>query len=728
MVGPGAAAAVEERQRKLQEYLAAKGKLKRQDTKPYLKAKNICSNPAPSKSTVRPKQDLTNRGALPVKAAKPGSVKLQPRPTNIAGPQKPELGPPKLVGKRPASGCVSSKPNCEPSSSDPQQHKDRSSTIELSRKLVRSLNVQESETTKQQGADQGTAKCTDSVDNIHVGNESLGSFLKELNKENLPQTLSDSERKPDPEVYTVSKPKTNSCKLTRSRLAPKQVVGKSSMHGAVLKDRVNKQFVGKTQVRILREKSQQLSRGTGLARPEERPPGTAPSYSFQTLGGTRAPRRPLARGQDMMVNRGTRQRPDKAEVQPHHTKPRTHPHLVQGGKSSLHPNSGQDQKATQPGFRPRTPCVLQRSRAVSQRPRLTAGTSSSRTSGSSGNEASDGFQQHAQTSDSKLKKSLPSNHFPNKTAPKTQAGGINKRGGPSGIQTNPNIKKKATEDRRKQLEEWRKSKGKIYKRPPMELETKRKVIEKMNISFWKSIEEEEEEKKAQLELSDRISSTLAECLQLIEGGVFSKEMFTILSSIPEAEKFAKFWICKAKLLARKGTFDVVGLYEEAIRSGAAPIQELREVVLNILQDPNRTTEGTTSESSVAETNTAPAGELAEGMEPKKSCLSPKDREQVTATPQTATAAQDRHPGIKLQVAPVPRINGIPEAQDVKLVTPVRRSARIQRSVSRYPELLREHGLVVVSLEELLELEETECFIFRKNDALPITLGFQIPDS
>lgn len=39
----------------------------------------------------------------------------------------------------------------------------------------------------------------------------------------------------------------------------------------------------------------------------------------------------------------------------------------------------------------------------------------------------------------------------------------------------------------------------------------------MNISFWKSMEKEEEEKKAQLELSSKINNTLTECLQLIEG-------------------------------------------------------------------------------------------------------------------------------------------------------------------------------------------------------------------
>lgn len=42
----------------------------------------------------------------------------------------------------------------------------------------------------------------------------------------------------------------------------------------------------------------------------------------------------------------------------------------------------------------------------------------------------------------------------------------------------------------------------------------------------------------------------------------------MLSQIPEAEKFAQFWICKAKLLARHGTFDVAGLYEAAVRAGA----------------------------------------------------------------------------------------------------------------------------------------------------------------
>lgn len=75
-----------------------------------------------------------------------------------------------------------------------------------------------------------------------------------------------------------------------------------------------------------------------------------------------------------------------------------------------------------------------------------------------------------------------------------------------------------------------------------------------------------------------------------------------------------------------------------------------------------------------------------------------------------------------------RTNGRPEGQGLKLITPVRRSARIERAVSRYPEMLQDHDLVVGSLDELLGVEETEYFVFRRNEALPVTLGFQVLES
>lgn len=51
-------------------------------------------------------------------------------------------------------------------------------------------------------------------------------------------------------------------------------------------------------------------------------------------------------------------------------------------------------------------------------------------------------------------------------------------------------------------------------------------------------------------------------------GVPSEKLLTVLSHVPHAEKFAKFWICQAKLLARNGPFDVLQLYREAVSAGA----------------------------------------------------------------------------------------------------------------------------------------------------------------
>ncbi|XP_055983263.1 cytoskeleton-associated protein 2-like [Sorex fumeus] len=735
MVRPRASAAAEERQRKLQEYLAAKGKLKCHNDKPYLKAKNNCPNPPHSKSTLRPKKDLTSHLALPVKVQRPISAKLQSRPANIPGPQKPKSEPPKLPDKRLTSACVSSNSNCEPSDSCQQQHEAGSSTgAELS------LNTEGLKTTRQQKTDQGDAKCIVSRDNTHVENESWDNFLKETNKENLPCALSDSERKLHGELLTISKPKIHSHNPTKSSVAPKQNLGKRSVKSAPLKDQANKQF----HKRNLPGKSQQLSREAELARPGGKALKTASSAFAQASSRSQATRKSAVT--DIKASRDKYKKANETKFQLHtitkekakNSKPRTCPNVLQGEYCNRYANIKQDHKSTQPCSRPQTSCALQKSKAFSQRPNLAVvnfnpvvpSTPSLRMSGINGNKCHTSCQPKVRTVDSRLQRALPQNRFLSRTVPKTQVEGtaLKARRVPEGTRTNADNKNTAAEMRRKQLEEWQKSKGKTYKRPPMEIKTKRKVIEKMNISFWKSMEKEEEEKKEQLELSNKINNTLTECLQLIERGILSNELFTILSSIPEAEKFAKFWICKAKLMASKGTFDVIGLYEEAIKSGAMPIQELREFVLKILQNPNEPTKALTDDNSVAETNITSIEELTEKVACGRSCLSPKRREEVLATPQIMKAEPNGHTGIKLQVASVPRINGMPEVQDTKLITPVRRSARIERVLSQYPDMLKEHDVVVSSLDDLLEVEDTEYFIFRRNEALPVTLGFQMLES
>lgn len=52
------------------------------------------------------------------------------------------------------------------------------------------------------------------------------------------------------------------------------------------------------------------------------------------------------------------------------------------------------------------------------------------------------------------------------------------------------------------------------------------------------------------------------------------------------------------------------------------------------------------------------------------------------------------------------------------MTPVRRSLRVERAGSHYPEMLKDHDPVVSSLSEILDAEEETQFFFRKNKALP----------
>ncbi|XP_032937145.1 cytoskeleton-associated protein 2-like isoform X2 [Catharus ustulatus] len=141
-------------------------------------------------------------------------------------------------------------------------------------------------------------------------------------------------------------------------------------------------------------------------------------------------------------------------------------------------------------------------------------------------------------------------------------------------------------DRKKQLEEWLASKGKKYKRPPMAQLQKQAVK-----PSCRKVKAKENQENAEQHCQVMIDGILTECLKLIEEGVHAEEISAVLSLVPQAEKFAKFWICQAKMLAQSGPFDVLQLYREAVVAGAEPIEELRETVLNILKDADQKLEG-----------------------------------------------------------------------------------------------------------------------------------------
>ncbi|XP_072333183.1 cytoskeleton-associated protein 2-like [Scyliorhinus torazame] len=139
------------------------------------------------------------------------------------------------------------------------------------------------------------------------------------------------------------------------------------------------------------------------------------------------------------------------------------------------------------------------------------------------------------------------------------------------------------------------SKGKLTKRPTTSLQRK-KVEEEPVKSLWTTIVEEEN----QSELESKINQTLSECLKRIHEGCPSEDCFqtlqTFIESVPKAKKFARYWICLAQLEQRKGSVhDVMTIYEQAIKIGAQPAEELRNTLADILKNtktPKKPHDGT----------------------------------------------------------------------------------------------------------------------------------------
>ncbi|XP_041066049.1 cytoskeleton-associated protein 2-like isoform X2 [Carcharodon carcharias] len=275
---------------------------------------------------------------------------------------------------------------------------------------------------------------------------------------------------------------------------------------------------------------------------------------------------------------------------------------------------------------------------------------------------------------------------------------------------------KGQDERRKCLEEWLASKGKTYKRPPMPIPWKRSVqsVKKnLEFSFWEAIEEEEEQKT----LTNRVNRMLDDCMRLLEKGSPPEQVSAALQNVPEGEKFAKYWICRARLLEFSGSLEaVIALFERAVHSGAEPVEELRSaLVQTIMRNANSQAASAEEENETEDYETEDFGELATvtpHMTATRILYEKTDghgssvvKYRVTATPQVLRGKET-----------VDRLWSVGK-QDVKFLTPVRRSVRIEHVSASYPEMLKEHDCCVTSLNELLAVEEAETFVYRENRAL-----------
>ncbi|XP_060927933.1 cytoskeleton-associated protein 2-like [Limanda limanda] len=285
----------------------------------------------------------------------------------------------------------------------------------------------------------------------------------------------------------------------------------------------------------------------------------------------------------------------------------------------------------------------------------------------------------------------------------------------------------AQEERMRKLQEWRQAKGIAYKRPPMPVKPAVRRTAAGPEPFWTAMKEEDDANS----LICAVDRSLADCIKLLREGCPPDHVKEVLSRLPTvSQKFAKYWICQVRLMEQEGHLDVLPVFEEAVRVVLEPIDELRTVVFEILKKNDEIQASETKLERLPSAESSPESSDNPMMTPKPVRVlisgekgnSSVVKYKITATP-GGPPSQRREPT---------RVNG----QEVRFFTPVRRSVRIQRASLGYPAALQDHDLCVASYKDLISEEDkntsreqeeggatspsvnnTPMFIYRQNEAL-----------
>ncbi|XP_058681629.1 cytoskeleton-associated protein 2 isoform X1 [Ammospiza caudacuta] len=136
------------------------------------------------------------------------------------------------------------------------------------------------------------------------------------------------------------------------------------------------------------------------------------------------------------------------------------------------------------------------------------------------------------------------------------------------------LPKESVEERRARLEEWRASRGKVMRRPP--------------ICAILGPHPKSEEQEFSAADTEKVNKTLSECLHLTEQGHHGDEARAMLEdlihSTPGVKKLAKYWICCMRLEQMGQLGKLIAVYEEAILAGAMPREELRHTLVDTIKN------------------------------------------------------------------------------------------------------------------------------------------------
>uniref|UniRef100_A0A8C0JFP1 Cytoskeleton associated protein 2 n=1 Tax=Chelonoidis abingdonii TaxID=106734 RepID=A0A8C0JFP1_CHEAB len=338
------------------------------------------------------------------------------------------------------------------------------------------------------------------------------------------------------------------------------------------------------------------------------------------------------------------------------------------------------------------------------------------------------------------------------------------------------LPKESTEERRIRLAEWKATRGKVIRRPSStERDTSQEIPKEPVESFWVTIVEEDEQRL----FSENVNKTLVECLHLTEQGFPGDEVRAMLEkliqSVPDAKKLAKYWVCRMRLEQLGPIEKIIAVYEEAILAGAQPKDELRHTVADIMKNTENLLKSVVEECVKEEVISKEANSSVENVEEVFKELNLNDKEisnEVIKKEETDSSLKSRQETlpkeskkhrtkykeqtkksenyntedtikdanvefktpekekegsylIKYNLSTTPYLESMKKkmqceandsaVKDIKFLTPVRRSRRLQEKLCKLPNMLKDHDPCVSSLEQLGELGAVNnAFIYRQN--------------
>uniref|UniRef100_A0A2K5QDP0 Cytoskeleton-associated protein 2 C-terminal domain-containing protein n=1 Tax=Cebus imitator TaxID=2715852 RepID=A0A2K5QDP0_CEBIM len=283
------------------------------------------------------------------------------------------------------------------------------------------------------------------------------------------------------------------------------------------------------------------------------------------------------------------------------------------------------------------------------------------------------------------------------------------------------------------------------------IDQRRHTIGKATVGRSAHPKETAEERKL---FTEKVNNTFSECLNLINEGCPKEGILVtvndLIKNIPDAKKLVKYWICLLRMEPITSPVEnIIAIYEKAILAGAQPIEEMRHTIVDILtmksQEKVNLEENTEKACATKELVTEVSIEDTGGdVEPEKPEMESKhhrddllqdcEKEQDSKTKdpthdiKTPNTEMRTSSLIKYNVSTTPYLQSMKKKvqfdetnssfKELKFITPVRRSQRLQEKTSKLPDMLKDHYPCVSSLEQLTELgRQTEAFVCRPNAAL-----------